>query len=129
MTLITGGAYSGKTQFAIRNLSIRESEILDGAECLPEQLNSCRAMKNFHLFVKRYGTENGAELAEKIHAQNPEMIIITNEIGSGIIPMERSDRRWREETGRACCVIAAYSKIVIRICCGIPTVIKGELPC
>lgn len=128
MTLITGGAYSGKTDFAMRAFSLGSSEILDGAKCPEEQIFTCRAIRNFHLFVKRFGAENGSELAERIHALNPDILIITNEIGSGIIPMERSDRRWREETGRACCALAGFSETVIRMCCGIPTAIKGVLP-
>ena len=128
MILITGGAYSGKTEFAARKFALGEADIADGAECQPEQARSCRAIKNFHLFVKRFGQENGAALAERLHGTNPDIIVIADEIGSGIIPMERTDRRWREETGRACCAIAGYSDIVVRMCCGIPTVIKGELP-
>lgn len=128
MTLITGGAFSGKTEFAMRRFTISESEITDGAVCPQEQVYTCKMLKNFHIFVKRFGAENGVQLAEEIYARNPGVVIITNEIGSGIIPMDRADRRWREETGRACCTIAAHSQVVVRMCCGIPTVIKGELP-
>lgn len=128
MILITGGAYSGKTEFAKRRFSLSEADILDGAECSLEQAFSCRAIKNFHLLVKRFGVDGGVGLAGEIFARDPEIIIISNEIGSGIIPMERADRIWREETGRACCSIAGNSDIVVRMCCGIPTVIKGELP-
>ena len=111
MTLITGGAYSGKTEFAIKRFNIKSTDIIDGAECSLEQVFACRAIRNFQLLVKR-----------------PDLIIITNEIGSGIIPMEKSDRIWREETGRACCAAAGFSNLVVRMCCGIPTAIKGELP-
>lgn len=128
MILITGGACSGKKDFAMRRLSLSGTDILDGAECSLEQAYSCRAMRNFQLFVRQFGTSGGAELAEELYSKNPDIIIITNEIGSGIIPMEKSERIWREETGRACCAIAGYSSAVIRMCCGIPTVIKGELP-
>lgn len=128
MILIIGGAYSGKTEFAMHSFSLSETDILDGAECTPEQAYSCRAMKNFQLFVRRYGTESGAGLAERLYAENPDIVVISNEIGSGIIPIEKSDRIWREETGRACCAIAGRSVAVVRMCCGIPTVIKGELP-
>lgn len=128
MILIIGGAYSGKTEFAMRNFSFGETDILDGAECTPEQAYSCRAIKNFQQFIKRFGTKSGAELAEMIYTKNPNIVVISDEIGSGIIPMEKSDRIWREETGRACCVIAGHSSTVVRMCCGIPTVIKGVLP-
>ena len=33
MTLITGGAYSGKTEFAIKKFNIKSTDIIDGAEC------------------------------------------------------------------------------------------------
>lgn len=127
MILITGGAFSGKTEFAMRAFSLKKTDIADGAECSIENALSCRAIKNFQLFVKRFGTDGGSALAEKIYAANPCIIIISTEIGSGIIPMEKTDRIWREETGRACCAAAERSEKVIRLCCGIPTAIKGEL--
>lgn len=128
MTLITGGAYSGKTEFAIKRFNIKSTDIIDGAECSLEQVFACRAIRNFQLLVKRFGTSDGAALTRTIHLENPDLIIITNEIGSGIIPMEKSDRIWREETGRACCAAAGFSNLVVRMCCGIPTAIKAELP-
>ena len=126
MTLIIGGAYSGKTDFALRKYSLNQSEIIDGSYCAEDKIYSCRAIKNFHLFVKNYGIESGIKLAERIYLLNPGIVIISNEIGSGIIPMEKRDRLWREETGRACCVIAKHSESVIRMCCGIPVFLKGE---
>lgn len=128
MTLITGGAYSGKTEFAIQKFNIKFTDIIDGAECSLEQVFTRPAIRNFHLLVKRFGNDGGAALTERIHQENPDLIVITNDIGSGIIPMEKSDRIWREETGRACCTAAGFSDLVVRMCCGIPTAIKGELP-
>ena len=115
MTLITGGAYSGKTEFAIKKFNIKSTDIIDGAECSLEQVFACRAIRNFQLLVKRFGTNDGAALTRTIHLENPDLIII-------------SDRIWREETGRACCAAAGFSDLVVRMCCGIPTAIKGELP-
>ena len=89
MTLITGGAYSGKTEFAIKKFNIKSTDIIDGAECSLEQVFACRAIRNFQLLVKRFGTNDGAALTRTIHLENPDLIIITNEIGSGIIPMEK----------------------------------------
>ena len=48
-----------------------------------------------------------------------------DEIGCGIVPMEKSERVWRENAGRCGCIIAANSVKVIRIVCGIPDIIKG----
>ena len=57
--------------------------------------------------------------------ENPDIVIIINEIGAGIIPLEKSERIWREETGRAGCILAENSAEVVRVICGIPVKIKG----
>lgn len=130
MILIIGGAYEGKTQYAVKNLGITESEILDGKTCEYRDLFSAKAVNNFHLLIKRLieSGENALEFVDKVYNSNPKITIISDEIGCGIIPLEKSDRIWREETGKACCKIAEMSDVVVRINCGIPTVIKGELP-
>ena len=130
MILIIGGAYEGKTQYAVKNLGITESEILDGKTCEYRDLYSAKAVNKFHLLIKRLveSGENTLEIVDKVYNSNPTITIISDEIGCGIIPLEKSDRIWREETGKACCKIAEMSDVVVRINCGIPTVIKGELP-
>ena len=64
---------------------------------------------------------------DRLLCKNPDAIVIMNEIGSGIIPLEKSERLWREQTGRAGCRIAERSDTVIRLCSGIPEAIKGTL--
>ena len=53
-----------------------------------------------------------------------EVIIISDEIGSGIVPMEEAERTYREFTGRLLTEIARKADKVVRITCGIPTRIK-----
>ena len=65
---------------------------------------------------------------EEIARNHPDCVFISDEIGSGIVPMDPLDRRWREVTGRILIQIAAESDEVIRLFCGIPQVIKKELP-
>ena len=56
-------------------------------------------------------------------------LILCREVGSGVIPMDPKEREWREATGRLCCALAERADAVVRVVCGIPTVLKGELPC
>ena len=51
------------------------------------------------------------------------------EVGSGVIPNSREDRVFREATGRLCVRLAQRAEAVVRVVAGIPTAIKGELPC
>ena len=55
-------------------------------------------------------------------------VVICNEVGSGVIPIDRTERLGREAVGRLCVRLAQKADIVVRVVCGIPSVIKGELP-
>ena len=51
-------------------------------------------------------------------------MIVSDEIGSGIVPIDQNDRLWRETVGRALCTIARQAEQVIRVVCGIGVRIK-----
>lgn len=65
-------------------------------------------------------TEEQAEaFAEWLAACNPDIVIVSNELGYGIVPVEKADRMWREAVGRLCTCLAARSEMVVRVVCGI----------
>lgn len=75
--------------------------------------------------------ERGEEILEEaflsdLMEKNPHAIIICDEVGNGIVPVEDKKRRYREIVGRSCQEIAKRSDRVVRIVCGCPQVIKGE---
>ena len=55
-------------------------------------------------------------------------VVIATEIGGGVVPTDREERETRERAGRLSCLLAERADAVVRVFCGIPTVIKGELP-
>lgn len=55
-------------------------------------------------------------------------IVVCDEVGCGIVPLERADRVWREAVGRLCCSLAEEAELVVRVTAGLPQVLKGELP-
>lgn len=63
-------------------------------------------------------------LAQRFLFADPSRVIVTDEIGGGIVPISGEERNWREETGRTCCCMAALSEQVWRVVCGIGTRIK-----
>ncbi len=64
--------------------------------------------------------ENQADrFADWLMTENPKLVIVSNELGYGIVPMEKRDRFWREATGRICTCIAARADEVVRVVCGI----------
>ena len=54
----------------------------------------------------------------------PDCILICDEIGNGIVPMEAEERIYRERTGRILGQLAAQADEVVRVVCGIGLKIK-----
>ena len=49
-------------------------------------------------------------------------------MGGGVVPIDPAERAARENAGRLACMLAARAACVVQMFCGIPTVLKGELP-
>lgn len=126
MLLITGGAFQGKLEYALKTTNLKEEEIIDGADCGCKELLEKPLVNHFHLWIKRMLQENKDvnEWVSNMIEENPDIVIVVDELGCGIVPMDSFDRCYREATGRICCKIAKESKEVHRVFCGIGTVIK-----
>lgn len=85
-----------------------------------------RILNDFHLWIKKLmkDGENASEKALEYIKSNPECIIICDEIGNGIVPMDEFERKYREELGRILCDVADKADSVERIICGIGQKIK-----
>ena len=55
-------------------------------------------------------------------------MVIATEVGGGVVRMDAGQRHEREEAGRLACLLAERADTVVRVCCGIPQVLKGNLP-
>lgn len=127
MIMVTGGAHQGKGAYAAERLGVRSPA--SGATCSFEEALAANAIADYHLLIRRLLEEGADPIAftQRLCEENKGCIIIIDEVGSGIVPIEKSERTWREQVGRCGCMIAKNSAVVIRLCCGIPTAIKGEL--
>ena len=126
MILITGGAWQGKTAYAVSHYCLEDKDIADGAVCSPVDVLTAPAVSHFHLLIRRMmeNDEDPDAYSQRLMRENPDLIVITDEIGCGIVPMDPFERAWREKTGRICISLAAFSRKVIRMNCGIAAVIK-----
>ena len=50
--------------------------------------------------------------------------VICDEVGCGVVPMERADRERREAIGRLCCALAREAQAVYRLQCGLAMRLK-----
>lgn len=127
MILVIGGAFQGKKAFAMSLTAQNDNGmVIDGAVCEMQELFSAKVITHFHQYIRRM-MDNGEEilaLPELIAKKNPELIMVSNELGYGIVPMDPADRAWREACGRICTKIAASSEQVYRVVCGIGTPLK-----
>ena len=55
-------------------------------------------------------------------------VVIATEVGGGVVPVDPEERAAREAAGRLACLLAQRADAVVRVFCGIPVVLKGELP-
>lgn len=108
--LYIGGAFQGKTALARRLHGERAAYV-----------------ENLHERV-RQTLEQGCDALALL----PELrgkIVVCDEVGSGIVPLDPQERAWREAVGRLCCAVADEADLVVRVWAGMPQVLKGSLPC
>ena len=124
--LIVGGACQGKREYAQKAFGLNEREILPWNE--EREAASCIA--DLHLRV-RACLEKGLtqqEVLEKLLPFCQGKIVLCDDIFCGVVPLDALERQWREVTGRLLCMLAQEADSVIRMQCGLPQAIKGELP-
>lgn len=132
--LIIGGAYQGKTKWAINQYKIESSQIID---CRNKEFQETetRMIIHFEQWIEDYVTEekivNNVNLLEECWNKGKEMwmkqkdwIVIVDEIGLGMVPMGKKQRIYRELVGRMTCRLAQEAEQVYQITAGIPLRIK-----
>lgn len=98
MILIIGGRGAGKQEFA------RETLGCDPKNTLPalHELDPLPSLKELLSYEA----------------------VICDEVGCGVVPLERADRERREAIGRLCCALAREAQAVYRLQCGLAMRLK-----
>ena len=125
MVLVFGGAYNGKLDFVKETFNINKDDIF---YCGEDEIDfSKKVICGLHKFTYNniLKDTNSLEYIKENINLFKDKIIISDEISSGIVPLKKEDRMWREETGRCLQYLSKESSCVYRIFCGIPTIIKG----
>lgn len=124
MILIIGGFAQGKLDYVLERTGYTGADV---ARDMVSAMNK-PILYGLHDIVAGCLREGGDPETEmrKVIKSNPELIIICDELGSGVVPVEPFERNWRDCVGRMCRDIAAEAERVERILCGLPMVLKGE---
>ena len=110
MIFITGPLYAGKEEYIRKSLGWGAEDFVANAVRDVQKLVPCDDLEL---------------LADELAGRK---VVIATEVGCGIVPIDPAERRWREEAGRLSCLLAERADTVIRVCCGIPQLLKGEWP-
>ncbi len=108
MKLIIGGAYQGKKQYA------------------KEHFPQLDVVEDFHLIVLEQ-VKSGIDAVSHFKANissYADKVIICDDISCGVVPIDFTMRKWREDLGHTLAVVSKESDEVVRVFCGIGTRLK-----
>ena len=114
MILIIGGAYQGKTDFAKSKFNLTDEDIFD---CTDK--TEIDTTKKCITHLEQYIKNNKEPFVPK-----EDQIIICDDIFCGVVPINPTDRAWREETGRVCARLSEEATEVYRVFCGLEQKLK-----
>ena len=127
MKLIIGGYAQGKLDYVLSKYHLTENAVWDGALPRNAALQDKPIIVNhFHQWVKQRILDGGCPEEEMISFLDDyeNCIIICDEIGNGIVLIDKFEREYRERVGRILIELAKRAEEVERVLCGIGQKIK-----
>jgi adenosyl cobinamide kinase/adenosyl cobinamide phosphate guanylyltransferase len=109
MILIVGGAYQGKLVYAMERFNLTENDVHRIDKWILELIQA-------NIDVE--------ETVQQFINDNPDAVVICDDISCGVVPIDPVMRKWREAVGRTLTKLSQASNEVIRLFCGIPTRLK-----
>lgn len=106
MILLLGGINQGQNEYAIKHYSEK------------------KLLLDMHELVYNTMKENKYNQDEFLKKMEEHDCITFNEVGCGIVPIDKFERAYRDNMGFLTQKLAEKSDTVIRFVCGIPQVLK-----
>ena len=124
MIFVIGPLFSGKQDYIMQALGWSETDFLEKAVRDVQNLaaEAAEAVEASHSPLDDL-QEKLRSLADRLSQKE---VVIATETGCGVIPLDPQERRNREAAGRLSCLLAERAETVVRVCCGIPQVLKGS---
>ena len=128
MELYIGGYAQGKLSYVLQKKGLSQEDVICGGDFVwkEEQLSEKKIFDDFELWVHRE-VERGEKVEEKVEQllkTNPTIIVVSDEVGNGVVPVEPMEREYRERLGRILCTLAQRADRMERILCGMGQRIK-----
>ncbi len=126
MTIIFGGAYQGKLDFAKTLTQVKSPKICSCTVDMCEINFSADIIDTLHMFLLgkvQRGEDVVLWLSDNMDVLK-QKIIVCDDIFCGIVPMDKTMRKWREETGNTLKLLCKNADEVYRVFCGMETKLK-----
>jgi adenosylcobinamide kinase/adenosylcobinamide-phosphate guanylyltransferase len=68
------------------------------------------------------------QLMQTLSECQAAVVVVSNEVGQGIVPENALARRFREAQGRLNIRLSTQANCVVQVVAGLPNVLKGRLP-
>ena len=120
MELILGGASQGKEAYAKEKYKKAPLDVTWQEEILWNHFHRC-----VRLWQQQERTlEQMQQYVDAVCAKTSHLILISNEVGNGVVPLQQEDRAYRDLVGALLIRYAKKAERVERIICQIPQKIK-----
>ena len=131
MKMVIGGRAQGKCALLLAREGLSPADVCDGETCPLDPLPEKPVLNRLHLLARRLleAGRDPVEILARYADAHPDAIFISDEVGCGVVPLDRADEDYREAVGRLCCALADEADAVVRVMAGVPQWIKGEKPC
>ncbi|MEO1641021.1 MAG: bifunctional adenosylcobinamide kinase/adenosylcobinamide-phosphate guanylyltransferase [Pseudomonadota bacterium] len=102
---------------------------LQMAESGQPVLIDCATLWLTNLILGEHDVETATDgLIMAVRAHGGPVVIVTNEVGYGIVPENALSRRFRTSQGQLNQRLAAEADLVVTVIAGLPLALKGQLP-
>ena len=126
MDLIIGGAFQGKLDYAREKYIFTEEDIYLCRENTPEidfSKTCINHLEEFTLACVRAELDP-VQYLKKHWEDLRQCVFICMDISSGVVPLGKEMRLWRNENGRVCQYLSKEAASVTRIFCGLEQKLK-----
>ena len=128
MIFVIGGMAQGRLNFVFNKFGLDFKDVFDAEKKKITEFSGEKIIYHMEEAVSEWilSEKDYQDEVKNLINHHNDCIVISQEMGSGLVPIDEYERKWREISGRVNNILAENSIEVYRVCCGIGLKIKGR---